>query len=38
MTESTEKKNRGSTILNAIIGVSALAGVIWLVTQCPTCH
>ncbi len=38
MNESTAKQNRGSMILNVIIGITVLAGVIWLVTHCPTCH
>jgi len=38
MNESTAKQSSGSVILNVIIGIVALAGVIWLVTQCPTCH
>jgi len=38
MNESTGKQSRGSIILNVIIGVTAFAGVIWLVMHGPACH
>jgi len=33
-----EKKSANSIVLNVIIGITAVAAVIWLVVHCPTCH
>jgi len=38
MNDVTKKQGRGSVVVKIIIGVVLLAGVIWLITQCATCH
>jgi len=38
MKKAIAKRSRGSIILNISIGIAAIAAVIWLVMDCPSCH
>jgi len=38
MNEPMKKSNTSSIVLNIIIGIAAVSAVVWLVTNCPTCH
>jgi len=38
MNKSEEKQVNGSLVLNVIIGIAAIAIVVWFVMNCPSCH